>query len=168
MSYAIQNQIQAVWAPLNFTTERTLINQYLLFALTEGKNGVCVPKRCDQSGCPSIGSGCNSYPYGLVSGGVCEDSFCNYTSTPRIMFKCPAINDRGEDLIYYSFLGSKIDFGYQNQIIWAFQTQSLLIANRVKIWVYSQNMYIRLMLPPKQFWLVQNGFGLTKLIWTWP
>ena len=21
---------------------------------------------------------------------------------------------------------------------------------------------------PKQFWLVQNGFGLTKLIWTWP
>ena len=21
---------------------------------------------------------------------------------------------------------------------------------------------------PKQFWLVQNGFGLTRLIWTWP
>ena len=21
---------------------------------------------------------------------------------------------------------------------------------------------------PKQFWSVQNGFGLTKLIWTWP
>ena len=35
------------------------------------------------------------------------------------MFKCPAIIKRGEDLIYSSFLGSKIDLGHQIQIIWA-------------------------------------------------
>ena len=39
-----------------------------------------------------------------------------------------------------------------------------------KVWI-SKQAFILMPYPsmwPKQFWSVQNGFGLTKLIWTWP
>ena len=57
-------------------------------AFTENRTGICVPERCDETeSCPSIGNGCREYPYGLVTG-VCENHFCNYSSTPQVMFKC--------------------------------------------------------------------------------
>ena len=91
-----------------------------------------------------------------MSGGVCEDSFCNYTSTPRIMFKCPAINERGEDLIHSSFLGSKIDLGHQTQIIWAcpinFRFAQWLFITEFCFWHESK----RFRSGPKFFWTPQK------------
>ena len=81
-----EDGIQDRWTSRLFNRSNDLV--VFIIAFTENRTGICVPERCDKTdACPSIGNGCREYPYGLVTG-QCMNYFCNYSSTPQIMFKC--------------------------------------------------------------------------------